>query len=347
MGVFTVSGSSLTVSNAAFDKTYATGYYGGAATFESGATGVFTDVSFTSASSYGQGGMVSVVSSTVSFTRTSMTTGRSQNGHGGCVHVESGTASFTDASFTSCSATYSYGGDGGGIFAESGSTINMNGGSFTSCLAQYDGNGGGLCLMASTATIVGPVAFDSCTAGNDGGGVYSSGAPISSVFTASTLTMSQFSVSFSSTTGAYSNGGGMYTYGSTVDLKNGSFTSNQAYYRAGGLYSASSVLTATNLTFTSNTASEDKGGGVYFNSVSDNQLNNVRFRENKGYVYPSMSYSDFEKSSSSDGVTCKAGCGNKGRYMLSCTKVPAVSAGGYTCESRSVGPCTVTIVIRP
>ena len=321
-GCFYVDASKLTVTDSSFTSTtVASGHRGAAAHLESGSTGVFTDVSFTSASSNLYGGAVGLEYSTGTFTRATFTSTTAN--FGGGVFVKGSTASFTDTDFVSGKASYSYGGNGGCLNVQSSSVISIDGGSFTACSAG--GHGGAVFIDDSTATING-TTFTSCTASDFGGGAYAED---------SILTMSTFSASFSSASG----GAGVYITGSTVVLDSGTFTSGVATYNGGGVYATGSTLTATDLTFTSNSATYGMGAFYFYSTSGTNKLGNVRFAANSGYTtgYHSIFASDVETYGSGVTVSCTTGCDEKGMYQSACTPVTAASYSGLTCASRLEG----------
>ena len=138
----------------------------------------------------------------------------------------------------------------------------------------YDSGGG----MYSTASGSGPTlanctftgnaagAEPITTAGDDGGGMYSTGAP--------TLTHCTFSGNASR-----DDGGGLCNRVGSPRLTNCTFSGNSAQ-SAGGMYNGGGTPTLTNCTFSGNAASPSAYGGGMYNSESSPVLTNCTFSAN-------------------------------------------------------------------
>jgi hypothetical protein len=226
---------------------------GGAITFQAGLTGTITlaqgVLSLTQSMSITAPGTSSVAVDgnassqvvnigggiTVSMSSLTIQNGNDTSIVGGGGILNSGTLTLS-----SCSVINSQtGGNGGGIYNNTGATLTMNQCTISNNTANAaSANGGGL-FNAGTATITG-----STFSGSGGGGIFSSG----------TLALSLCAVIGNSQTGS-GNGGGINNQGAlTVDqctISNN--TANAAFANGGGLFNSGSA-TITRSTFSGNTA---------------------------------------------------------------------------------------------
>jgi predicted outer membrane repeat protein len=147
--------------------------------------------------------------------------------------------------------------DGGGIRADGGLT--MVGGIVQNNIAPDVGGG----IYANTASLTGTQVISN--AGNQGGGIYVTGA------------LAITDTTFDQNKALNGNGGAIYASNSSLTItlastKNPSATlisSNSAITNGGGVFAAGNVVLIGNVSFNSNHAANGDGGGIYANNVSD------------------------------------------------------------------------------
>ena len=174
-------------------------------------------------------------------------TNSASNGSGGGVYAGSGsTMTMNGGTIKDCSAS-----DGGGIYA-AGAVV-LNGGTISGCKAvgSYR-SGGGIYIDSSGSLTMGGGSIESCTASNWGGGVFAHG----------TFELTGGSITDCSAL----SGGGVHIHSATTTLNGGTIKDCSASY-GGGVYIAriSSTLKMINGSIESCTAS-NWGGGVYINN---------------------------------------------------------------------------------
>ena len=174
-------------------------------------------------------------------------TNSASNGSGGGVYAGSGsTMTMNGGTIKDCSAS-----DGGGIYA-AGAVV-LNGGTISGCKAvgSYKA-GGGIYIDSSGSLTMGGGSIESCTASNWGGGVFAQG----------TFELTGGSITHCSAL----SGGGVHIHSATTTLNGGTIKDCSASY-GGGVYIAriSSTLKMINGSIESCTAS-NLGGGVYINN---------------------------------------------------------------------------------
>ena len=180
-------------------------------------------------------------------------TNSASNGSGGGVYAGSGsTMTMNGGTIKDCSAS-----DGGGIYA-AGAVV-LNGGTISGCKAvgSYR-SGGGIYIDSSGSLTMDGGSIESCTASNWGGGVFAQG----------TFELTGGSITHCSAL----SGGGVNISGATTTL-NGGTISNCKATRGGGVYIAGSdgsILEMKNGSITDCEATGDTsrlmGGGVYINN---------------------------------------------------------------------------------
>ena len=180
-------------------------------------------------------------------------TNSASNGSGGGVYAGSGsTMTMNGGTIKDCSAS-----DGGGIYAAG--TVVLNGGTISGCKAvgSYR-SGGGIYIDSSGSLTMGGGSIENCTASNWGGGVFAQG----------TFELTGGSITHCSAL----SGGGVNISDATTTL-NGGTISNCKATRGGGVYIAGSdgsILEMTNGSITDCEATGDTsrlmGGGVYINN---------------------------------------------------------------------------------
>ena len=174
-------------------------------------------------------------------------TNSASNGSGGGVYAGSGsTMTMNGGTIKDCSAS-----DGGGIYA-AGAVV-LNGGTISGCKAvgSYR-SGGGIYIDSSGSLTMGGGSIESCTASNWGGGVFAQG----------TFELTGGLITHCSAL----SGGGVHIHSATTTLNGGTIKDCSASY-GGGVYIAriSSTLKMINGSIESCTAS-NLGGGVYINN---------------------------------------------------------------------------------
>ncbi len=174
---------------------------------------------------------------------------------GGAMRV-TGPLALTNVTIISNSITSSTQ-DGGGIRADGGLT--MIGGIVQNNIAPDVGGG----IYANTASLTGTQVISN--AGNEGGGIYVTGA------------LAITDTTFDQNKALNGNGGAIYSSNSSLTItlastKNPSATvlrSNTAITNGGGVFAQGNVLLIGNVSFNSNHATNGDGGGIYANNVSD------------------------------------------------------------------------------
>ena len=174
-------------------------------------------------------------------------TNSASNGSGGGVYAGSGsTMTMNGGTIKDCSAS-----DGGGIYA-AGAVV-LNGGTISGCKAvgSYR-SGGGIYIDSSGSLTMDGGSIESCTASNWGGGVFAQG----------TFELTGGLITHCSAL----SGGGVHIHSATTTLNGGTIKDCSASY-GGGVYIAriSSTLKMINGSIESCTAS-NWGGGVYINN---------------------------------------------------------------------------------
>ena len=154
---------------------------------------------------------------------------------GGGIHANSGSSVMvTNSTLTGNSASYR----GGSIYTDFGSSLTMINSTLASNSAPY---GGGIYANSSTLTVTNSILTDN-SAISAGGGIF---ANYTTTVTNSTLT---------GNSAQYGYGGGIYANStSTVTVTNGTLTGNSAQY-GGGIYANSSTVTLSNGILWGNTA---------------------------------------------------------------------------------------------
>ena len=171
--------------------------------------------------------------------------GDDQNeGDGGAIHLESGKATLTDVTITNNLSK-----DAGGIYVNSGVTLDLGGTSTISGNKSSKHGGGGI-VNYGTVTISG-CSFSNNTASTRGGAIWSNGS----------LTVEN--CTFTENKALESDGGAIHLEGGEAKFTDVTITGNTSK-DAGGIYVNSGVtldLGGTS-TISSNTSSEHGGGGI-------------------------------------------------------------------------------------
>jgi hypothetical protein len=143
-------------------------------------------------------------------------------------------------------------GGGGGVYLDSNSQFNLNGGAISNNQALAGAGGGGVYLANSaTAVLTNTAVASNAASGGRGGGVFVNN---------SNFTMHGGGIGMNE---AGDTGGGLELLGGTVLLdQNCTLGNNTAANNGGGLYNASGSLTLGSLTVQGNTAGTN-GGGMY------------------------------------------------------------------------------------
>jgi len=190
--------------------------------------------------------------------------------------------------------SYSY---AGGLWASSGSTLDMDGSTVIGNVG-YSGYGG-LYLVGTTASFS-DTKFYGNTASSNGGGIYAS---------SSTLTISN---TIFNGNRASSYGGGIYATSSTLKIWMCTFVSNSGS-SGGGLFTSAGTTNLNRTTFSSNSATY--GSGYYMNGGTTAMASHV-FSSNSG----TLGYRDMHRASGT--LTIEMGCPinkyNFGRDLLDC-----------------------------
>ncbi len=198
-----------------------------------------------------------------------ITNGRSYNERGGGIFLgaQSGIElmdCIVSGNDTGDGTELSYGADGGGLFADKGSRLLVEGGSFSGNNAAPSGyyafgHGGAIAADGSNVLII----RSSRIAGNFssfGGGI--------SVESGSTVTIETTSIVGNVARDSRSGGGGgISIVGSTIDVYRSSIASNNGNYYGGGIFSVSSDLTIDSTSIVGNHSrygrdTSPQGGGV-------------------------------------------------------------------------------------
>ncbi|WP_458405488.1 right-handed parallel beta-helix repeat-containing protein, partial [Methanobrevibacter sp.] len=183
---------------------------------------------------------------------------------GGAIYWNSTSGTITDSDFNNNNATA-----GGAVY------VNENSADFTVQGTGFMGNDaagdGGAVYLNSTGNEVINSIFNDNTAHGDGGAVYAEGSE-------NTIIDSEFTLNTAD------NGGAVYVDGD-ADIKNSTFTSNQANINGSAIYlnSVSEDTVISNDTFDSNTA-HVSGGAIYIRN-SDVSVENSTFAQNGAYVH--------------------------------------------------------------
>jgi hypothetical protein len=148
-------------------------------------------------------------------------------------------------------------GDGGGLLANTDSTVNISNSTFAKNSAQF---GGGLLANANSTVRISNSTFTNNSA-QFGGGIL---ANANSTVRISNSTFAHNSNSTFAKNSAQFGGGLLADSGSTVGISNSTFAHNSAQFGGGLLANANSTVNISNSTFANNSAT--KGGG-FFNSV--------------------------------------------------------------------------------
>jgi len=171
--------------------------------------------------------------------------------------------------------------DGGGIYANTETTVTLNGATISNNTATS--SGGGIYATGTTTVNLTDTTISKNTA-SDGGGIY---------FTGTTLDIDAASIigDSSNDSNTATNGAGIYIAGGTVNLK-GTVAHNKASSKGGGIYIAGSqtlILDSTNLgSIKNNTAGT--GGGIYIDSsgsfeMSAGEISNNTATSNGAGIY--------------------------------------------------------------
>jgi len=165
---------------------------------------------------------------------------------GGGIFVSGATLSVDSATISGNSASD----NGGGIFAESGSTVNLTDATTISSNNAFD-NGGGIAALNSSVSLQG-ATISLNLAGDGGAGIYAYASTVTG--TSATISGNRSSAS----------GGGIYaTSASTVNLQGTTISGNTANDRGGGIYANSaSMVSLQDGTITGNTSGR-QGGGIF------------------------------------------------------------------------------------
>lgn len=179
--------------------------------------------------------------------------------------------SVKNSTFVDNGATY-----GSGIF-HSGTTLNIDGASFSKNYAKY----GGAISIANNQSVytIKNSTFKANIASNSGGAIHSNGSTSNS-----TISNKIENVAFINNYAVY-NGGAIYDIGSSNKLINISFSGNSSGEKGGAIYNASnSSPIITNSTFSYNTSfstSPGTQGGAVYNDQSAPTFINTTFYNNR------------------------------------------------------------------
>ena len=245
------------------------------------------------------GRIFNITNGTVTLANLTMINGSADNG--GAIFISNSDVTISNSTIEDCDATASNG-SGGGIFLDTGGSLNVSNTTFENNTALRaggaieDNSGAGLSLVLTNVTLINNnagVNASSAAPGN-GGGVHITGAG-SSTITGGTVTgnialseggglwngsgtMTVDSTVISNNTasgaGADNGGGGLFNAGGTLIVDNATLTANVADGASGsggGILNDQGTLTVTGATLTSNTAVR-AGGGIEDNSMAGMML---------------------------------------------------------------------------
>lgn len=269
-GAIWSSGDMTWTGNMTFDGCSAT-HSGGAVYLAGGTlnqTGTGLTLDVTNCSARNGGGFYSYDGAVADLGGITTFTGCSSLKDGGaiCCQMSTGSMTFRDAvTFTGCTATESDG-DGGAVYNNLG-TLNFNSTvSAENCTAG--GNGGAL-WSAAVLNLNGDVTLTNCDSAGNGGGLYLSKSPSTSVDSVTTANGSMLTATNCDATG--SNGGALYvSTDSTLNLNCGLALTDCTALSAGGLFVNGSVNILSNrssvFTRCQATGTTGNGGAIYCNT---------------------------------------------------------------------------------
>jgi filamentous hemagglutinin family protein len=161
--------------------------------------------------------------------------------------------------------------NGGGIFADN-STVTVNGGIIDFNTATN--NGGGISAINNTKLDITNVGINNNSSGADGGGIFANN---------STVTVNG---GFIDSNNASNNGGGIYTTnGTKLDITNVTVKGNFAnVFNGGGIFADNSTVTVNGGSIDSNIASNN-GGGIYTTNGTKLDITNVTVKGNFANVF--------------------------------------------------------------
>ena len=157
--------------------------------------------------------------------------------------------------------------NGGAVYV-SGTTLNLNGASFSGNTSST--NGGAMYALNAITVIggtwsnnaaveAGAASFNGNTSTGNGGALYMEGGSVTVMNASSALNANKAE-----------NGGAIYATSGAITLSNGSLTDNEASASGGAIYAASASVTVSGGSVSTNTAAQGNGGAVYAGSGTVN-----------------------------------------------------------------------------
>lgn len=182
---------------------------------------------------------------TLVLTNSEITGNQSTSDLGGAIY-NTGSLEIYDSLIQSNSSLFS---SGGGIVSQSGSVI-LNG--TTVDQNNAEGFGGGIYAIDSNITLNNSTVSTNVSSNGGGGGIYQNGG---------TLTLNGSTIT-DNTTGAATDGGGLYLFDTTTTVKDSTFYLNRSSGSGGGLRQSGGSLTVRGSTFYDNSALFGDGGAI-------------------------------------------------------------------------------------
>ncbi|QDT28990.1 Putative peptidyl-prolyl cis-trans isomerase [Gimesia panareensis] len=182
---------------------------------------------------------------TLVLTNSEITGNQSTSDLGGAIY-NTGSLEIYDSLIQSNSSQYS---SGGGIVSQSGSVI-LSG--TTVDQNNAEGFGGGIYAIDSSITLNNSTVSTNVSSNGGGGGIYQNGG---------TLTLNGSTIT-DNTTGAATDGGGLYLFDTTTTVTDSTFYLNRSSGSGGGLRQSGGSLTVRGSTFYDNSALFGDGGAI-------------------------------------------------------------------------------------
>ncbi|QDV19782.1 Putative peptidyl-prolyl cis-trans isomerase [Gimesia panareensis] len=182
---------------------------------------------------------------TLVITNSEITGNQSTSDLGGAIY-NTGSLEIYDSLIQSNSSQYS---SGGGIVSQSGSVI-LSG--TTVDQNNAEGFGGGIYAIDSSITLNNSTVSTNVSSNGGGGGIYQNGG---------TLTLNGSTIT-DNTTGAATDGGGLYVFDTTTTVTDSTFYLNRSSGSGGGLRQSGGSLTVRGSTFYDNSALFGDGGAI-------------------------------------------------------------------------------------
>ncbi|MCH5343560.1 MAG: InlB B-repeat-containing protein [Acetatifactor sp.] len=229
---------------------------------------VISDTEFTNCSAGYSGGAIDMSGSTSDISKTSYISGTkftkcSAENDGGAIYMSNLTADISDAEFTKC-----YTETNGGAIRMGNVTADISDTEFTSCSAHY---GGAIYMRRNSNVNLQKDTIEDCEATDSGGAIYNYEGSVLNIHSGTYRNNKTTStVGVEGTIG----GGFIYTRGSELTVKGGSFIGNKAANKGGCIHHCGYDNTNTYLYggyFANNTCTYEKyrgSGGVFVSSVA-------------------------------------------------------------------------------